>query len=118
MTSKSETPAFNEGRAEEPSQQAPAAPEVPADPWGAPGNPGESSVVTRLRTARQKAWAELQPAFDIAIMQAKQAEYEAERASTIALTGHEAAYSPLVTALAESVETPRAFDPWNPRTHQ
>jgi phosphohistidine phosphatase SixA len=68
--------------------------------------------------ARQKAWAELQPAFDIAIMHAKQAEYEAERASTIAMVGHEAAYSPLVAALAESVETPRAFDPWNPRSHQ
>jgi hypothetical protein len=86
-----------------------------ADPWGVPGNPGESSVVTRLRTARQKAWAELQPAFDIAIMQAKQAEYEADRATIIAMTGCMPAYSPLVTALAESVEVPEplsAQDPW------
>lgn len=88
-----------------------------ADPWGTFGQPGETAVVTRLRTAREKAWPELQPAFDVAIMQAKQAEYEAERASTIAMIGHEPAYSPLVTALAESVEAPRAFDPWSPRAH-
>jgi hypothetical protein len=107
-----------EGGAEEPSGQASPAPEVTADPWGTPGNPGESSVVTQLRTARQKAWVELQPAFDIAIMQAKQAEHEADRATIIAMTGCMPAYSPLVTALAESVEPPRVFDPWNPSTHQ
>jgi hypothetical protein len=89
-----------------------------ADPWATFGQPRETVVITRLRRAREKAWPELQPAFDVAIMQAKQAEYEADRASTIVMSGHEPAYSPLVTALAESVQAPPAVDPWNPRSHQ
>lgn len=87
------------------------------DPWGGARRPPEPNIITRLRAARDKAWPELQPAFDLAITQAQQADYEAARASTIAMTGIEPAYSPLVTALAASVEAPQPSDPWNPRAH-
>jgi hypothetical protein len=92
--------------------------DTPSDPWATFGQPRESIIVTRLRTGREKAWPELQPAFDVAILLAKQAEYEAERASTIAMTGIEPAHSPLVQALAESVEAPPTKDPWAPEAHQ
>lgn len=81
------------------------------DPWSAQ-RPQEPDIITRLRAARDKAWPELQPAFDLAITQAQQAEYEAARASTIAMTGIEPAYSPLVVALAGSVASPPTKDPW------
>lgn len=70
--------------------------------------PQESPIIVRLRTARDKAWPALQSAFDVAIGQARQAEYEAERASIIAMSGFEPVYSPLVLALAESVAAPSA----------
>lgn len=72
-----------------------------------------SSIVRQLESARGLAWAGLQPAFDHAIVLAKEAEHDANRAMNIAMTGVEAAYPPLVLLLAESVPAPESSDPWD-----
>jgi hypothetical protein len=60
-------------------------------------------IVWKLKAARDVAWSDLVPAFDLAIMQAEQAEHEAARAQNLAQTGVEPAYPPLVLRLAEAV---------------
>jgi hypothetical protein len=69
-------------------------------------------VIERLKAARDLAWASLVPAYDLAIIQAEQAEYEAERACTLAQYGFPAVYPPLVLKLAESVTLPEPKDYW------
>lgn len=64
-----------------------------------------SQVVDKLRIAHGLAWSALKPAFALAIIQAKQADYEAARAATLAQCPVSAVYPPLVIALAESVYT-------------
>lgn len=59
-------------------------------------------MVERLIKARGVAWYALLPAFDLAIMQANQADYEAARAANMAQCSVQPAYPPLVVALAES----------------
>lgn len=71
-----------------------------------------SDIITRLEAARERAWADLRPAFDHAIVLAKEAEHDADRAMNIAMTGVSAAYPPLVLLLAESVPAPPFVDPW------
>ena len=61
-----------------------------------------SAVVDRLRFGRGLAWAALVPVFDLAIAQAEQAEYEADRAANLAQASAAPAYPPLVMKLAES----------------
>lgn len=75
-----------------------------------------SDTINRLKRARGTAWAALRPAFDHAIMQAKEVEYLALQAQNIAMTGVDPAYPPLVLLLAESVPAPheQIADPWNP----
>ena len=71
-----------------------------------------SAIVKQLENARGLAWAGLQPAFDHAIVLAKEAEHEANRAMNIAMTGVDTAYPPLVLLLAESVPAIKIDDPW------
>lgn len=75
---------------------------------------GMRDVIGRLQAARGLAWAALVPAYDLAIMQAEQAEYEAERAMNLAQCGTSPAYPPLVIKLAEAVPEPPVPDlePW------
>lgn len=61
-----------------------------------------SRVLGLLRTGRDLAWADLRPAFDHAIVLATEAEFEANRAASIAQTYISPAYPPLVLLLAES----------------
>jgi hypothetical protein len=63
-----------------------------------------SETMERLTRARESAWFGLQPAFDHAIALAKEAEYQAGRASNEVQAGVSPAYPPLVVLLAESVE--------------
>jgi len=100
-----------------PSSTPTAAREVSsADPWAPFANTWESPTVARLRATREKAWPELRIAIDMAIMQALQAEHEASRASTMAMTGFDPSYPPLVTALSLSAPAPEpasiSTDPW------
>ena len=58
----------------------------------------------RLYRGREIAWAALTPAFDHAIALAKEAEYQAARASNEVGAGIPPAYPPLVELLADSIE--------------
>lgn len=71
-----------------------------------------SAVIDRLKAARAIVWQDLTPAFDYAIMQAEQAEHDADRSTIAAQYGFQPAYPPLVLKLAESVEEPKIVDPW------
>lgn len=66
--------------------------------------PYVSETIERLVRARATAWMTLQPAFDHAIVLAKEAEYQADRASNEVLSHVAVAYPPLVVLLAESVD--------------
>lgn len=59
-----------------------------------------SDVMRDLLKVRSVAWAALIPAIDHAIALAREAEYEAERASNLVQVGIPAAYPPLVESLA------------------
>lgn len=61
-----------------------------------------SELMERLTCARAIAWAALRPAFDHAIALAKEAEYQAARASNEVQSHVSPAYPPIVTLLAES----------------
>ena len=71
-----------------------------------------SDLTDRLRTGRGLAWAALIPAFDLAIAQAEQAEYEADRAMNLAQCGTSPAYPPLVVKLAEATPEPPKPEPF------
>jgi hypothetical protein len=71
-----------------------------------------TEILERLHTGRGLAWADLIPAFDLAIIQAEQAEYEADRAMNLAQCGASPAYPPLVLKLAESVPEPPKPEPF------
>lgn len=59
-------------------------------------------VVLHLLRVREIAWASLRPAIDHALALAREAEYEAHRASNLAQTSVEPAYPPLVLGLADA----------------
>jgi len=63
-----------------------------------------SRILSLLHRGRDLAWADLRPAYDHAIVLAKEAEFEAERAQNLAQTGVAPAYPPLVRLLAEAGE--------------
>jgi hypothetical protein len=62
-----------------------------------------SEIMERLQRARGVAWDALRPAFDHAIVLAKEAEHQADWAANQVQTGVSPAYPPLVQMLAQSV---------------
>ncbi len=61
-----------------------------------------SDVVTRLYRTRGYVWQSMIPAIDHAIALAREADYEAERASNAVQAGIPPAYPPLVLMLADA----------------
>lgn len=62
----------------------------------------ERDVVSRLMLARAYHDDSLGPAFSWAIHEAREAEFVAEHASNLALTGIQPVYPPIVLLLAEA----------------
>lgn len=63
-----------------------------------------SETIEKLRRARELAWADLQPAFDHAIVLAEEVEAAAAQAQNLAQVGCDPAYPALVLKLANSVK--------------
>ena len=64
-----------------------------------------STVIAQLKRGRA-SWPELMAAFDHAIALAREAEYQAQRASNEVQAHIPAAYPPLVSMLADAVGAP------------
>lgn len=64
-----------------------------------------SAVIAQLKQGRA-LWPELMPAFDHAIALAREAEYQAQRASNEVQSHIAAAYQPIVVMLADAVGAP------------
>ena len=72
----------------------------------------DADVMLNLHRGRDLAWATLKPAFELAINEAEQAEYEANRLSNIAMTSVLPTYPPWVLRLARAGA---AAEPSGPR---
>ncbi len=62
----------------------------------------DADVWVNLVAGRDAAWAALKPAFELAISEAEQVEYEAYRSANIAMTHVEPSYPPWVLRLARA----------------
>lgn len=61
-----------------------------------------SAVTDNLERARAVAWFDLRPAFDHALVVAREAEHEADRAANAVMSHVDPAYPPLVILLAQA----------------
>lgn len=62
----------------------------------------DADVMANLIRGRDLAWATLKPAFELAINEAEQVEYEANRSCNVAMTRVLPAYPPWVLRLARA----------------